>query len=159
MTLKLLGAACVALAAGSTLRTIFLQRRREEALLQHMAAALDTMAREIRWKHSRIPDILATLERDVIVGTYFKNIREKMNRKMPLQFAWDNTFSALPIIEEVMLNIDLNGDGTQMETSLTQGAASLRQLLQERKMQRPEQTKLCTAAALSIAGGLILLLL
>ena len=159
MTLKLLGAACVALAAGSTLRTIFLQRRREEELLQHMAAALDTMAREIRWKHSRIPDILATLERDVIVGTYFKNIREKMNRKMPLQFAWDNTFSALPIIEGVMLNIDLNGDGTQMETSLTQGAASLRQLLQERKMQRPEQTKLCTAAALSIAGGLILLLL
>ena len=74
MTLKLLGAACVALAAGSTLRTIFIQRRREEDLLQHMAAALDTMAREIRWKHSRIPDILATLERDTFVGIYFQNI-------------------------------------------------------------------------------------
>ena len=159
MTLKLLGAACVALAAGSTLRTIFIQRRRAEDLLQHMAAALDTMAREIRWKHSRIPDILTMLERDTFVGIYFQNITEKMSRKIPLQFAWDNTFSALPIIEEVMLNIDLNGDETQMEASLSQGAASLRQLLQERKRQRPEQTKLCTAAALSIAGGLILLLL
>ncbi len=159
MTLKLIGAACVALAAGGTLRTIFIQRRREERLLQHMASALDTMAREIRWKHSRIPDILALLERDVIVGIYFKNIKAKMDRKIPLQFAWNTVFSAFPLVEEVLLNIDLNGDETQMEKSLAQGAVSLRQLLEERKRQRPEQTKLCTAAALSIAGGLILLLL
>ena len=159
MTLKLIGAACVALAAGSTLRTVFVERRREERLVQHMAAALDTMAREIRWQHRPIPDILDTLKRDGFVGVYFGNILEMLDRKMPLQFAWDNTLSAFPLAEEVLLRIDLNGDETQMETSFTQGAAALRQLLEERKKQRPEQTKLYAAATLSMAGGLILLLL
>ncbi len=159
MTVKLIGAFCVALAAGGTLRTILIQRRREEHLVQHMASALDVMAREIRWKHSPIPDILATLEKDGFVGAYFKNIKEKLDSKIPLQFAWDNVFSAFPMVGEVLLNIDLNGDETQMVVSLERGAETLRQLLEERKRQRPEQTKLCTAAALSIAGGLILLLL
>ena len=159
MTVKFIGAFCVALAAGSTLRTILIERRRKERLLQRMAAALDTLAREIRWKHSPIPDILTTLEKDVVVGVYFKNIKKNLNRKIPLQFAWDNGFSAFPLAEEVLLNIDLSGDEAQMVSSLERGAELLRQMLEERKRQRPEQTKLCTAAALSIAGGLILLLL
>ena len=159
MTFKLIGAACVALAAGSTLRTIFIQRRQEECILRQMAAALDTMAREIRWQQRAISDIFSTLSREPVTGKYFSEILEMLNRKIPLQFAWDNTFSASPLIEEVMLNIDLNGDEKQMVTSLERGAALLRGALEERKKQRPEQTKLCTAAALSIAGVLILLLL
>ena len=159
MTMKLIGAFCVALAAGGTLRTIFIQRRHEERLMQHMASALDTMAREIRWKQRAIPDILETLERDAILGRYFENIKNKLNSKMPLQIAWNSAFSDFPLVGEMLLNIDLNGDETQMVVSLERGAESLRRLLEERKRQRPEQTKLCTAAALSIAGGLILLLL
>lgn len=159
MIVKLIGAACVALAAGGTLRTIFVERRREERLVQHMAASLDIISREIRWQHRAIPSILDMLERDAVVGEYFKHIKEKLNRKMPLQLAWNSTFSAFPLVQEILLDMDLNGDETQIVASLTQGADALRQLLEDRKKQRPEQTKLCTAAALSIAGGLILLLL
>lgn len=159
MTIKLIGAFCVALAAGGTLRTILIQRRREDRLLQHMAAALDTMAREIRWKHSSIPNILEVLEKDAVIGKYFKTIREKLNRKIPLQFLWDNEFSSIEMGQEVLLNIDFCGDERQMVSSLERGAESLRKMLEERKKRKPEQTKLCAAAVLSMAGGLILLLL
>ncbi len=159
MTVKLIGAACVAMAAGSTLRILFVQRRREDRLLQHMAAALDTMAREIRWKHKTILDILSTLSRDILLGNYFSKINDMLNRKIPLQFAWDNVFSQFVLGQDVLLSIDLNGDEMQMVSSLERGAEALRRILEERKKRRPEQTKLCTAAALSVAGGLILLLL
>lgn len=159
MTVKLLGAACVALAAGSTLRTIFFERRQEDRRLQDMALALDTMAREIRWKHRPIPDILSALSTDTTWGTAFFEIGEMLDRKIPLQLAWNKVFSKIELGKEELLNIDLNGDESQMVTSLERGAEALRKILTERKKQRPEQTKLCTAAALSAAGGLILLLL
>ena len=79
MTIKLVGAACIALAAGKTLRTIFLERRREDALLRHMAAALTTMAREIRWHHRPIPAILQELKRDEMVGKYFAELETLLN--------------------------------------------------------------------------------
>lgn len=159
MTVKLIGALCVALAAGSTLRTMFIERWREDRLLQHLAAALDTMEREIRWKHLPIGDIFDGLSKDTVVGDYFIKIKENMNRKTPLQFAWDNAFSSITLGQDVLLNVDLNGDENQLVRALERGAEELRKLLAERKKCRPEQTKLCAAAALSAASGLILLLL
>ena len=159
MTFKLLGAACVALAAGSTLRTLFITRRHEDRLLQHMALSLDTMAREIRWQHRSIPDILGVLSKDPLWGSDFFKIGEMLGRKIPLQVSWNAVFSETVLGNDVLRNIDLNGDESQMVTSLERGAEEIRKILEERKKQRPEQTKLCTAAALSAAGGLILLLL
>ena len=78
MTFKLIGAACVALAAGSTLRTIFIQRRQEECVLRQMAAALDTMAREIRWQQRAICDIFSTLSKEPVTGKYFSEILEML---------------------------------------------------------------------------------
>ncbi len=159
MTIKLIGAACIAIAAGNTLRTIFVQRRQDEELLRHIAAALSTMAREIRWHHRPIPAILQILERDEIVGEYFGKIALLLNSKNTLQYAWNNVFGDFPVEREIMLNISVAGDEEQLVASLENTAESLQHTLEQRRSKRGEQTKLCVAAAMSAAGGLILLLL
>lgn len=159
MTIKLIGAACIALAAGNTLRTIFVQRRREEELLRHMVAALTTMAREIRWHHRPIPAILQQLKRDEIVGEYFGEIALLLDSKNTLQYAWNKVFNDFPLERETMLNIGVAGDEEQLTASLENAVESLQRALELRRSKRPEQTKLCVAAAMSAAGGLILLLL
>ena len=159
MTIKLIGAACIALAAGKTLRTIFVQRRREDALLRHMAAALATMAREIRWHHRPIPAILQALKQNEMVGEYFAELAVLLNSKNTLQYAWNSTFYRFPIEKETILNIRVAGDEEQLVASLENAAERLQHALELRHNKRGEQTKLCVAAALSAAGGLILLLL
>lgn len=159
MTIKLIGAACIALAAGNTLRTIFLQRRQEEALLRHMAAALTTMAREIRWHHRPIPAILQQLKRDEVVGEYFEEITILLDSKNTLQYTWNKVFSDFLLERETILNISIAGDEEQLIASLENAAESLQRALEQRRSKRPEQTKLYVAAAMSAAGGLILLLL
>ena len=159
MTMKLIGAACIALAAGKTLRTIFLQRRREDALLRHMAAALTTMAREIRWHHRPIPAILQALKQDEMVGKYFAELAILLDRKNTLQYAWNIVFNSFPIEKETILNIRVAGDEEQLLASLENAADRLQHALELRRSKRGEQTKLCIAAAMSAAGGLILLLL
>ena len=159
MTMKLIGAACIALAAGKTLRTIFVQRRREDALLRHMAAALTTMAREIRWHHRPIPTILQALKHDEMVGEYFAELAILLDSKNTLQYAWNTVFNSFPIGKETILNIRVAGDEEQLVASLENAADRLQQALELRRSKRGEQTKLCIAAAMSAAGGLILLLL
>lgn len=159
MTIKLMGAACIALAAGNTLRTIFVQRRQDEELLRHMAAALTTMACEIRWHHRPIPVILQILERDEIVGEYFGKIALLLDSKNTLQSAWSKVFSDFTIEREIIENISVSGDEEQLTASLENAAESLQCALELRRSKRGEQTKLCVAAAMSAAGGLILLLL
>lgn len=159
MTIRLIGAACIALAAGNTLRTIFVQRRREDALLRHMAAALTTMAREIRWHHRPIPTILQQLKREEIVGGYFGEIEILLDSKNALQSAWNKVLEEFPLERETMINISVTGDEEQLIASLENAAESLQRALELRRSKRPEQTKLCIAAAMSAAGGLILLLL
>ena len=159
MTIKLIGAACIALAAGKALRTIFLERQRENALLQHMAAALTTMAREIRWNHRPIPAILEELKQNENVGEYFGRIVQLLDSKNTLQYAWNTSFSSFPIERETIMNINVVGDEEQLVTSLENAAESLQHALKLRKSRSPEQTKLCVAAALSASGVRILLLL
>ena len=159
MTMKLIGAACIALAAGKTLRTIFVQRRREDTLLRHMAAALTTMAREIRWHHRPIPAILQELKQDEVVGEYFGEIAILLDSKNTLQYAWNYVFNCFPIEKETVLNIRVAGDEEQLVASLENAAERLQHALELRRSKRGEQTKLCVAAALSASGGLILLLL
>ena len=159
MTMKLIGAACIALAAGKTLRTIFVQRRREDTLLRHMAAALTTMAREIRWHHRPFPAILQELKQDEMVGEYFGKLATLLDSKNTLQYAWNIVFSSFPIEKETLLNIRVAGDEEQLVASLENAADRLQHALELRHNKRGEQTKLCIAAALSAAGGLILLLL
>lgn len=159
MTIKLIGAACIALAAGNTLRTLFLQRRQEEALLRHMAAALTTMAREIRWNHRPIPAILQELKRDEVVGEYFAEMALLLDSKNTLQYAWSKVFNDFPVERETVMNISVVGDEEQLVASLESAAEGLQRALELRRNKRGEQTKLCVAAAMSAAGGLILLLL
>lgn len=159
MTMKLIGAACIALAAGKTVQTLFLQRRREDALLRHMAAALTTMAREIRWHHRPIPTILQALKQDEMVGEYFAELVVLLNSKNTLQHAWNSVFSSFPIEKETVLNIRVAGDEEQLVASLENAADRLQHALEFRRSKHGEQTKLCIAAAMSAAGGLILLLL
>ena len=159
MTMKLIGAACIALAAGKTLQTIFVQRRREDALLRHMAAALTTMAREIRWHHRPIPAILQELKQDEMVGKYFGEIAILLDSKNTLQHAWNSVFNSFLIEKEIILNIRVAGDEEQLVASLENAADRLQHALELRRSKRGEQTKLCIAAAMSAAGGLILLLL
>lgn len=155
----MIGAACIALAAGSTLRTFLIERRREERLLQHMAAALSTIAREIRWKHQPLPAIFTALSEDEFVGKYFAELSEMLDSKTPLQYAWKSVFADFTTEKDLLLAIDVTGDEQQLVTSMERGAQQLLHSLEERKKQRPQQTKLCVAATLSAAGGLILLLL
>ena len=157
--MKLIGAACIALAAGKTVQTLFLQRRREDALLRHMAAALATMAREIRWHHRPIPTILQALKQDEMAGEYFGELAILLDRKNTLQYAWNSVFSSFPIEKETVLNISVAGDEAQLVASLENAADRLQHALEFRRSKRGEQAKLCVAAALSAAGGLILLLL
>ena len=159
MTIKLIGAACIALAAGKVLRTIFLERQRENALLQHMAAALTTMAREIRWNHRPIPAILEELKQNETVGEYFGRIVRLLDSKNTLQYAWNSAFDSFPIEKETVLNIRVAGDEEQLVASLENAADRLQHALELRRSKRGEQMKLCVAAALSASGGLILLLL
>ena len=159
MTMKLIGAACIALAAGKTLQTLFLQRRREDTLLRHMAAALTTMAREIRWHHRPIPTILQALKQDEMVGGYFGKLATLLDSKNTLQYAWKIVFNSFPIEKETVLNVSVAGDEEQLVASLENAADRLQHALELRRSKRGEQTKLCVAAALSAAGGLILLLL
>ena len=157
--MKLIGAACIALAAGKTLQTLFLQRRREDTLLRHMAAALTTMAREIRWHHRPIPTILQALKQDEMVGGYFGKLATLLDSKNTLQYAWKIVFNSFPIEKETVLNVSVAGDEEQLVASLENAADRLQHALELRRSKRGEQTKLCVAAALSAAGGLILLLL
>ena len=159
MTMKLIGAACIALAAGKTLQTIFLQRRREDTLLRHMAAALATMAREIRWHHRPIPAILQELKQDEMVGEYFGELAVLLNSKNTLQHAWNSVFDSFPIEKETILSIRVAGYEEQLIASLENAVERLQHALELRRSKRGEQTKLCIAAAMSAAGGLILLLL
>lgn len=159
MTIKLIGAACIALAAGKTLRTIFVQRRREDALLRHMAAALATMAREIRWHHRPIPAILQELKQDEVVGEYFGELAILLDSKNTLQYAWNIVFNSFQIEKETVLNIRVAGDEEQLVASLENAVERLQHALELRRSKRGEQTKLCIAVALSASGGLILLLL
>ena len=159
MTIKLIGAACIALAAGKTLQTLFLQRRREDALLRHMAAALTTMAREIRWHHRPIPTILQEVKQDEMVGEYFGKLATLLDSKNTLQYAWNRVFNRFPIEKETIENISVAGDEEQLVASLENAAESLQHALALRHSKRGEQTKLCFAAVMSAAGGLILLLL
>lgn len=159
MTGKMLGACCIALASGGMLRTLLLERRREEELLRRMAAALSTAAREIRWKRQPLPAILSALSEDDRVGHYFEKLTSSLNRKIPLQDAWKEVFMTFPVEKERLLHMDLSGDAQQIESALEQVSQQLYTALELRKQQRPQQTKLSVAAALSAAGGLILLLL
>lgn len=159
MTAKVLGAAFVALAAGTTLRTVFLQWRSEERLLGEMASALSHTVCQIRWKNQSLSAVFSSLAAKDAVGRYFEKVAEEMNRKIPLQEAWNNAFFDFPVAQEVLMQVQLDGDETHLLSSLERAAERLRSMQDERRKRRPEQRKLCTAAALCVTGTLILLLL
>lgn len=159
MTAKVLGAACVALAAGTTLRTVFLQWRSEERLLGEMASALSRTACQIRWKNQSLSTVFFSLAGEDTVGRYFEKIAEELDSKTPLQEAWNKVFFEFPVAEEVLIQVELDGDEAHLLSSLERAAERLRSMQEERRKRRPEQRKLCTAAALCVAGTMILLLL
>ena len=99
MTAKLTGAALIVPGAVWCCAARRRRQRQRLTLAQALAQALSAMETGIRWQRRPMPQLLAQLAQRPVCGTYFDAVREMLQSDMPLQIAWNRTFSQIPDAE------------------------------------------------------------
>ena len=95
MTAKLAGAALIVAGAVWCCAARRRRQRQRLTLAQALAQALSAMETGIRWQRRPMPQLLAQLAQRPVCGTYFDAVREMLQSDMPLQIAWNRTFSRI----------------------------------------------------------------
>ena len=126
-----------------------------------MAQALSAMETGIRWQRRPMPQLLAQLAQRPVCGTYFDAVREMLQSDMPLQIAWNRTFSRIPDAEtaEVLRRMELGGDETRLLTQLEDARQALTTLAARWAREDAQDRRVAGALALSAAGLLVILLI
>ena len=107
------------------------------------------------------PQLLAQLAQRPVCGTYFDAVREMLQSDMPLQIAWNKTFSRIPDAEtaEVLRRMELGGDETRLLTQLEDARQVLTTLAARWAREDAQDRRVAGALALSAAGLLVILLI
>lgn len=156
---KLVGAMCITAAALRLLWGQMSLRRQQLQLLQELAAALETMAAQIRWQRRPLPRILETLCTYPCAGIYFFKVQKELKCGLPLQNSWRNAFSDVPLAGDLLCTLELSGDEEKLTGALSYAAGQLRERWEQCCSQRRQVAKLWLAGVLSGAGVLIILLI
>ena len=134
-------------------------QRRLLNLISDLAAALDQLAGEVRWKLTPLPDAIFRLTDRKTAGQYFQKIEEELKSGTTLQKAWEQVFRELPDeCSSILLRMEWGGDVSRQEGNILYAAAQLQELFGEKQRQIRQKEKLCAATALSAAGLLVLIL-
>ena len=156
---KLVGAVCITAAALRLLWGQMTLRRQQLQLLQELAAALDTMAAQIRWQRRPLPRILEALCVYPCAGVYFFHVQKRPKRGMTFQNSWQNAFSDVSLAGDLLCTLELSGDEEKLTGALSYAAGQLRERWEQCCSQRRQMAKLWLAGVLSGAGVLIILLM
>lgn len=159
MTGKLLGALALLGVALWVLYTVLRQQRQQTALLRELGAALEAMASAVRWQQRTLPDILREMARYPVAGTYFQQVCQLLDAGFTLRRAWETVFAALPAGGDLMVEVELSGDGEKLTDALLYTAGQLKKRCEQQRGQQRQTTKLWCAGVLSGTGLLIILLI
>ena len=161
VTAKLAGAALIVAGAVWCCAARRRRQRQRLTLAQALAQALSAMETGIRWQRQPMPQLLAQLAQRPMCGTYFDTVREMLQSDMPLQIAWNRTFSRIPDAEtaEVLRRMELGGDETRLLTQLEDARQALTTLAARWAREDAQDRRVAGALALSAAGLLVILLI
>lgn len=161
MTAKLAGAALIVAGAVWCCAARRRRQRQRLTLAQALAQALSAMETGIRWQRRPMPQLLAQLAQRPVYGLYFDAVREMLQSDMPLQIAWNRTFSRIPDAEtaEVLRRMELGGDETRLLTQLEDARQALTTLAARWAREDAQDRRVTGALALSAAGLLVILLI
>ena len=154
MTAKLAGAALIVAGAVWCCAARRRRQRQRLTLAQALAQALSAMETGIRWQRRPMPQLLAQLAQRPVCGTYFDAVREMLQSDMPLQIAWNRTFSRIPL-----RRMELGGDETRLLTQLEDARQALTTLAARWAREDAQDRRVAGALALSAAGLLVILLI
>ena len=161
VTAKLAGAALIVAGAVWCCAARRRRQRQRLTLAQALAQALSAMETGIRWQRRPMPQLLAQLAQRPVCGLYFDAVREMLQSDMPLQIAWNRTFSRIPDAEtaEVLRRMELGGDETRLLTQLEDARQALTTLAARWAREDAQDRRVTGALALSAAGLLVILLI
>lgn len=136
-------------------------RRRTIALLQDLAAALESMEATIRWQKTPLPKAISDQCGRDHSGCYFRSIQKNLNSNLPLHQVWSEAFADVQPTEagEILRRLELTGDEVRITGSLHLAAAQLREVAQGYRQRQREQEKLSVAVCVSGVSLLIILLI
>lgn len=158
--MKTAGAVLVLLGGFATYWEFSRTQRRQLALIRDLAAALTQLAGEIRWKLLPLPEAINQLCGREISGSFFEMIQESMQSGNTLQFAWEQSARRLSTeISDILCRMEWGGDLARQEGSILYAAQQLTELGERKQDTLRQREKLCAAAALSVAGILVLILM
>ena len=137
-----------------------LTQRYQLRLIRDLAAALKQLSGEIRWKLQPIPSAVMSLGSRGISGDLFGKVSLLLEGGTALQDAWQIAFSDLtPEAREIMLDVEWGGDVSRQEGSILYAAQRMTELGESKRETLHQREKLCVAAALSVSGLLVLILI
>ena len=158
--MKITGAALVLLGGYAVYREFSQAQRGQLALIRDLAAALEQLAGEIRWKLLPLPEAISHISNRSLTGVFFQKVCQSVKSGIALQTAWKNTFQVLSAeISNIMLRIEWGGDLTRQEEGLLYAARQLSKLAEQKEDALHQRQKLCAAAAMSAAALLVLILM
>ena len=160
MTASVWGAALILLGIAAYCGGWIAGKRRELRQIYALAAALERMEGAIRWQQLPMERLL---ERELAgdCSGWFGTIKEKVESGVPLQAAWEETFSEMELEAEadILCRVELQGDASQIMGALRLAAEQLRKLAAETEGRQGQRERLCVAAGTSLGGLLVILLI
>ena len=159
--MRTLGAVVVLLAAVIYLGKERSRTQKENAMAADILAALESLETSIRWEKCPLPTGIQKQENRKYAGIYFREIHRNLESNTTLQAAWENVFSRMkpPQLAEILCGISLSGDSTYLEDSFSCAAREIRDFQSREREKQTAGRKVKTAAALSAAAVIIIVLL
>jgi hypothetical protein len=158
---KLLGAAMILLGGGWAAAGEVRRKRREQAMLGELAAALRDMAAAIRWRKEPLPRVIRRQCARPLCGETFSAVLNKMESNCTLQDAWEEVFSEFTPKEAgaCLRQAIPRGDEAHLLGALHLAQEQLERMRQERRERQREEERLRLALAFSGMGLLVILLI
>ncbi|MBP3654650.1 MAG: hypothetical protein J6J04_04365 [Oscillospiraceae bacterium] len=142
-------------------RNWILQRREELCRLEELTIALEHMSAMIRMKKEPILQAAHYQKNRTHCGALFQQLTNMMHSDHTLQYAWNQTFSAVQPVEaaNILNSVELSGDESRITGGLNLAANQLRELAACRRAQQKQNERLCLTLGSCIAGVIVIMLI
>ncbi len=157
--MKLLGALCILSGGAGGFLAFLASARRELRLLWDLSQAVGLLQSGVRWKKIPVPRIVDDLSAREMSGVYFRRVTDGLKSNLPLQCAWEKGFEDLPGEYGAAIRaMEWGGDEKQVLGALEYLRLTLCAQYERRREELRRKGRLSAAAALCLAGVLVVIL-
>jgi len=156
---KLLGALCILSGGAGGFLAFLAAERRELRTLWDLSQAVGLIQSGVRWKKVPVPRIIEELSERELSGVYFQKVTESLKSGFPLQSAWEKGFQDLSgECGAAIRTMEWSGDEKQVLGALEYLRLTISAQYERRREELQRKGRLSAAAALCLAGVLVVIL-